>query len=115
MTMGTAMVARTKVRRPGFIGRSNYFLNELGVAIIFPNVRGSSGFGKTFLMADNGMNRHRSYQDIGALLDWIRTRPDLDADRILVTGGSYGGFMVAYMNGHTARYRAFVCHAGCYD
>ncbi len=79
--------------RPGFIGRNNYFLNELGVAIIFPNVRGSSGFGKTFLMADNGMNRHRSYQDIGALLDWIRTRPDLDADRVLVTGGSYGGHM----------------------
>jgi dipeptidyl aminopeptidase/acylaminoacyl peptidase len=79
--------------RPGFIGRSNYFLNELGVAMIFPNVRGSSGFGKTFLTADNGMNRHRSYQDIGALLDWIKSRPDLDADRILVTGGSYGGHM----------------------
>jgi dipeptidyl aminopeptidase/acylaminoacyl peptidase len=79
--------------RPGFIGRNNYFLSELGVAIILPNVRGSSGFGKTFLMADNGTNRHRSYQDIGALLDWIKTRPDLDADRILVTGGSYGGHM----------------------
>jgi dipeptidyl aminopeptidase/acylaminoacyl peptidase len=79
--------------RPGFIGRSNYFLNELGVAIIFPNVRGSSGFGKTFLKADNGTNRHRSYQDIGALLDWIKSRPDLDADRVLVTGGSYGGHM----------------------
>jgi dipeptidyl aminopeptidase/acylaminoacyl peptidase len=79
--------------RPGFIGRSNYFLNELGVAIIFPNVRGSSGFGKTFLKADNGSNRHRSYQDIGALLDWIKSRPDLDSDRVLVTGGSYGGHM----------------------
>jgi dipeptidyl aminopeptidase/acylaminoacyl peptidase len=79
--------------RPGFIGRSNYFLNELGVAMILPNVRGSSGFGKTFLKADNGINRHRSYQDIGALLDWIKSRPDLDADRVLVTGGSYGGHM----------------------
>jgi dipeptidyl aminopeptidase/acylaminoacyl peptidase len=79
--------------RPGFIGRNNYFLNELGVAMIYPNVRGSSGFGKTFLKADDGVNRHRSYQDLGALLDWIKTRPDLDGDRILVTGGSYGGHM----------------------
>jgi dipeptidyl aminopeptidase/acylaminoacyl peptidase len=79
--------------RPGFIGRSNYYLNELGVAIIYPNVRGSSGFGKTFLKADNGTNRHRSYQDIGALLDWIKSRPDLDSDRVMVTGGSYGGHM----------------------
>lgn len=79
--------------RPGFIGRNNYFLDELGVAIIYPNVRGSSGFGKTFVKADDGVNRHRSYQDLGALLDWIKTRPDLDSDRILVTGGSYGGHM----------------------
>jgi dipeptidyl aminopeptidase/acylaminoacyl peptidase len=79
--------------RPGFIGRNNYYLNELGVAIIYPNVRGSSGFGKTFVKADDGVNRHRSYQDLGALLDWIKTRPDLDSDRVLVTGGSYGGHM----------------------
>ena len=79
--------------RPGFIGRNNYYLNELGIALIYPNIRGSSGFGKTFLKADDGMNRHRSYQDIGALLDWIKSRPDLDGDRILVTGGSYGGHM----------------------
>ena len=79
--------------RPGFIGRNNYFLNELGVAIIYPNVRGSSGFGKTFVKADDGVTRHRSYQDLGTLLDWIKTRPDLDSDRVLVTGGSYGGHM----------------------
>lgn len=79
--------------RPGFIGRNNYFLNELGVALIYPNVRGSSGFGKTFLKADDGMNRDRSYQDLGALLDWIKQQPNLDGDRILVTGGSYGGHM----------------------
>lgn len=79
--------------RPGFIGRNNYFLNELGVAMIYPNVRGSSGFGKTFLKADNGMDRHKSYQDIGALIDWIKGQSDLDGDRIMVTGGSYGGHM----------------------
>ncbi|MEJ7577847.1 MAG: prolyl oligopeptidase family serine peptidase [Pyrinomonadaceae bacterium] len=79
--------------RPGFLGRNNYLLNELGVAIIYPNIRGSSGYGKTFLKLDNGFQREDSYKDIGALLDWIRTRPDLDADRIMVTGGSYGGHM----------------------
>jgi dipeptidyl aminopeptidase/acylaminoacyl peptidase len=79
--------------RPYFLGRMNYYLNELGVAIIMPNVRGSSGYGKTFLTLDNGKLREDSVQDIGALLDWIKTQPDLDADRILVTGGSYGGYM----------------------
>jgi dipeptidyl aminopeptidase/acylaminoacyl peptidase len=79
--------------RPGFIGRNNYFINELGVAIIFPNVRGSAGFGKTFLKLDNGMKREDSVKDIGALLDWIKEQPDLDATRVSITGGSYGGYM----------------------
>ena len=79
--------------RPSFIGASNYYLNELGVAIIFPNVRGSSGYGKTFLTLDNGMKREESVKDIGALLDWIETQPDLDANRVMVAGGSYGGYM----------------------
>ncbi len=79
--------------QPGFLGRNNYYLNELGVAIIFPNVRGSSGYGKTFLKLDNGMRREDTYKDIGALLDWIRKNPNLDADKILITGGSYGGHM----------------------
>lgn len=79
--------------RPGFQGRNNYFMNELGVTMIYPNVRGSSGFGKTFVALDNGMKREDSVRDIGALLDWIATQPDLDADRVMVTGGSYGGYM----------------------
>jgi dipeptidyl aminopeptidase/acylaminoacyl peptidase len=79
--------------RPYFIGRSNYFLNELGVSIIFPNVRGSIGFGKTFVRLDNGVQREDSVRDIAALLDWIATRPEFDASRILVSGGSYGGYM----------------------
>lgn len=79
--------------RPVFQGRNNYFLNELGVSILYPNVRGSSGYGKTFVAMDNGFKREDSVKDIGALLDWIATQPDLDADRIMVTGGSYGGFM----------------------
>jgi len=79
--------------RPAFMGRNNYFMNELGLAMIFPNVRGSSGYGKTFLDLDNGMDRENSVKDIGALLDWIAKQPDLDADRIMITGGSYGGYM----------------------
>jgi dipeptidyl aminopeptidase/acylaminoacyl peptidase len=79
--------------RPSFLGRTNYYLNELGVAVVFPNVRGSTGYGKTFLKLDNGMKREDSVQDVGALIDWIGTRPDLDASRIMVTGGSYGGYM----------------------
>jgi dipeptidyl aminopeptidase/acylaminoacyl peptidase len=76
-----------------FLGRNNYYLNELGIAIILPNVRGSQGYGKTFLKLDNGFHREDSYKDINALFDWIGTRPDLDAGRIAVTGGSYGGHM----------------------
>ncbi|HYH84890.1 MAG TPA: S9 family peptidase [Pyrinomonadaceae bacterium] len=79
--------------RPGFLGRNNYFLNEQGVAIIYPNVRGSTGYGKTFLSLDNGFKREDTYKDIGALLDWIKTQPRLDATRVMVTGGSYGGHM----------------------
>src|SRR5260221_13807251 len=79
--------------RPGFLGRYNYFLDELGVAMIYPNVRGSAGFGKTFLKLDNGMKREDSVKDIGALLDWIGEQPELDAGRVMVAGGSYGGYM----------------------
>jgi dipeptidyl aminopeptidase/acylaminoacyl peptidase len=79
--------------RPGFQGRNNYFMNELGVAMIFPNVRGSVGYGKTWVALDNGFQREDSVKDIGALLDWISEQPDLDAERVMVTGGSYGGYM----------------------
>ena len=79
--------------QPGFLGRNNYLLNELGVAIIFPNVRGSAGFGKSYLAADDWEKREDSVKDIGALLDWIGTQPGLDTSKIMVTGGSYGGYM----------------------
>lgn len=79
--------------RPGFIGRYNYLVNELGVAVVYPNVRGSSGFGKTFLELDDGRKREDSVKDIGALLDWIAAQPDLDASKVLVEGRSYGGYM----------------------
>jgi dipeptidyl aminopeptidase/acylaminoacyl peptidase len=79
--------------RPDFLGRDNYYLNELGIAMIYPNVRGSTGYGKTFQKLDNGFLREGSYKDINSLLDWIQTQPDLDAGKVMITGGSYGGFM----------------------
>jgi Tol biopolymer transport system component/dienelactone hydrolase len=79
--------------QPYPLGLQNYFLNELGVALLFPNIRGSSGYGKSFLKLDNGLLRENAYKDIGALLDWIKLQSNLDADRIMVTGVSYGGHM----------------------
>jgi dipeptidyl aminopeptidase/acylaminoacyl peptidase len=79
--------------RVAFRGRTNYFINELGIALIEPNVRGSGGYGKTFLDLDNGVKREDSVRDIGALLDWIKSDSRLDAKRVMVIGGSYGGYM----------------------
>jgi dipeptidyl aminopeptidase/acylaminoacyl peptidase len=79
--------------RPDFLARDNYYVEELGVAMIYPNVRGSTGYGKTFQKLDNGFLREGSYKDINTLIDWIQTQPDLDASKVMITGGSYGGFM----------------------
>src|SRR6266545_3650212 len=79
---------------PSFLGSLNYLPDELGVALVVPNVRGSTGYGKSYLRLDDWKKREDSVQDIGALLDWIKTQPDLDPSRVMVNGGSYGGFMV---------------------
>ena len=79
---------------PYFSSMAQYYLEELGIALIAPNVRGSAGYGKSYLLMDNGLKREESVYDIGALLDWIESQPDLDKDRIAVIGGSYGGYMV---------------------
>lgn len=76
-----------------FMGRWNYYLNEMGLAILRPNVRGSSGYGKSFQDLDNGFKRKDSVKDAGAFLVWLRTHPRTDADRVVVSGGSYGGYM----------------------
>jgi dipeptidyl aminopeptidase/acylaminoacyl peptidase len=79
--------------RPRALGRSNYFRNELGIALIYPNVRGSIGFGRTFEDLDDGPKRGDAVKDIGALLDWIAIQPDLDESRVMLTGASYGGYL----------------------
>lgn len=80
--------------RPYFSSLYQFLLNELGVAVVVPNVRGSNGYGKTYVAMDNGFAREDSVRDIGALLDWIEADPGLDGERVVVYGGSYGGYMV---------------------
>jgi dipeptidyl aminopeptidase/acylaminoacyl peptidase len=80
--------------RPDFLGSNNYLINELGIALFFPNVRGSSGYGARFVNLDNGpFKREDSVKDVGALLDMLEKDPALDADRFAVNGVSYGGYM----------------------
>jgi len=80
--------------RPIFLGRGNYFLNELGIAVLYPNFRGSTGFGAGFTSLDDGKNREGVIKDVGAALDFIATRPgDFDKSRVMLTGGSYGGYL----------------------
>ena len=78
----------------GFRGSTNYYLNELGIGVFYPNVRGSTGYGKTFVSLDNGpFKREDSVRDMAALIDAVRADPRTDADRVGLTGGSYGGYM----------------------
>ena len=94
---------------PTFSSTAQYLANELGVAMLVPNVRGSTGYGKTYLSLDNAAKREDSVKDIGALLDWIAKQPELDASRVGVMGGSYGGYMVlASLTHYSDRIRAGV-------
>ncbi|MEM7481785.1 MAG: S9 family peptidase [Acidobacteriota bacterium] len=93
--------------RPFFNSSVPFLMEELGIAVVVPNVRGSSGYGKSYLLLDNGFKREDSVKDIGALLDWIEAQPELDASRMAVMGGSYGGYMVlASMVHYNDRLRA---------
>lgn len=97
--------------RPDFIGPENYLINELGIAIFFPNVRGSSGYGKRFVNLDNGPDRREdTVKDIGAFLDALAKEPALDPDRFAVQGMSYGGYMCYATAVHySARLRGANC------
>lgn len=94
---------------PNFSNARQFWANELGCVVLVPNVRGSTGYGKTYLKLDNGALRENSVKDIGALLDWVATQPDLDASRVAVFGGSYGGYMsLACMTNFNARLKCGV-------
>ncbi len=99
--------------RPTYNHEENYFLNTLGVAKIYPNVRGSTGYGKTFAHLDDGLRREDAVKDIGALLDWIKAQPYLDSDRVMIEGGSYGGYLAlsaAYI--YSDRIRSTISDSG---
>jgi dipeptidyl aminopeptidase/acylaminoacyl peptidase len=78
---------------PSFNPFTQFLVREMGFVVITPNVRGSTGYGKTFMNLDNGEDREDSVKDVGALLVWIGLQKDLDAKRVFVSGGSYGGYM----------------------
>ncbi len=99
--------------RPWFSPLTQYLASEAGIAVVAPNVRGSDGYGKSYLLLDNGTRREDSVRDIGALLDWIEAREELDGERVAVFGGSYGGYMVlASMVHYGDRLRAGVDNVG---
>src|ERR1700722_372214 len=79
--------------RPGFDPFLQYVVNELGIAVVAPNVRGSSGYGKSYLALDNAMLREDAVKDVGALLVWLSLQKGYDAKHVVVSGGSYGGYL----------------------
>jgi dipeptidyl aminopeptidase/acylaminoacyl peptidase len=101
---------------PTFSSTFQYWAVELGITVICPNVRGSTGYGRTFHQLDNGVKREDSVRDIGALLDWIGQQPDLDSQRVGIYGGSYGGYMVlASLVNYPGRIRAGIDVVGIAD
>lgn len=79
--------------KPYFSYLFQFYLNEMGIAVIAPNIRGSKGYGREFMMLDDGYQREDAVKDIGALLDWITRQPQLDHGRVGIKGGSYGGYV----------------------
>ena len=97
-----------------------HVLASAGHVVVQVNYPGSSGCGEAFRHSLIGRQGELELQDIEAATDWLVQQPWVDTDRIVATGGSYGGFLVAWMNGHVpawpeGRYRAYVCHAGVFD
>ncbi len=102
--------------RPAFDPWIQYMVNELGFAVIAPNVRGSSGYGKTYMALDNGMLREDAVKDVGAMLVWIELQKDFDAKHVVVSGGSYGGYLsLATLVNYSDRLRGGVDVSGIAD
>jgi dipeptidyl aminopeptidase/acylaminoacyl peptidase len=102
--------------RPEFASHIQYWVKEQGIAVLAPNVRGSTGYGRTFQMLDDGRRREDAVRDVGALLDWIARQPELDASRVGVYGGSYGGYLVlAALVHYGGRIAAAVDYVGLSD
>jgi dipeptidyl aminopeptidase/acylaminoacyl peptidase len=99
--------------RPGYRGSFHFYLNELGVALIYPNIRGSTGYGRKYLSLDDGVKRGDAIRDVAAILDWVAGSDRLDAGRVAAYGGSYGGFMsLACLVNYPERFRCGVDNVG---
>jgi dipeptidyl aminopeptidase/acylaminoacyl peptidase len=102
--------------RPGFDPWLQYVVNELGIAVVAPNVRGSSGYGKSYLALDNGTLREDAVKDMGALLVWLGLQKAFDAKQVVVSGGSYGGYLtLATLVNFSERVRGGVDYSGIAD
>lgn len=102
--------------RSSFSRFYHYIVTEMGIAVLRPNIRGSTGYGKAYEQADQGLKREAAIRDIGALLDWVETQPDLDADRVVIAGGSYGGFVsLASLVAYSDRLRGGISRVGISD
>jgi len=96
---------------------NNQVFAAQGYVVACVNYHGSSGFGHAFLDSITHRWGQLELADIEAGTDWLLKHPWADRKRVFAAGGSYGGYMVAWMNGHIkpGRYGAYVCHAGCFD
>ncbi|HUA89510.1 MAG TPA: alpha/beta fold hydrolase [Steroidobacteraceae bacterium] len=102
--------------RPEWDPFVQFLVNELGYTVLAPNVRGSAGYGKTFLSLDNGMLREDALRDVGSLLVWIGVQPGLDREHVVVMGGSYGGYLtLAALISYGERLKGGVDVAGISD
>jgi dipeptidyl aminopeptidase/acylaminoacyl peptidase len=102
--------------RPNFSAWLQFVVNELGYAVVAPNVRGSSGYGKGYLALDNGTLREDAVKDVGALIIWIGLQSNFDAKHVVVAGGSYGGYLsLATMVNYSDRLRGGVDVSGIAD
>jgi len=99
--------------RPRFNSDFQMWIDQLGVAVIAPNIRGSLGYGSHYITLDDGYKRETAVRDIGALLDWVATQARLDEDRVAVIGASYGGYIALASAVHYSdRLRAAVDRVG---
>ena len=94
---------------------NNHAFAAMGYVVVCVNYHGSSSFGQKYLESIAHEMGKRELFDVEAGTDFMLEQGYIDRDRLVAVGGSYGGYMVAWMNGHTDRYKAFVCHAGCFD
>jgi dipeptidyl aminopeptidase/acylaminoacyl peptidase len=94
---------------------NNQAFAAMGYVVVAVNYHGSSSFGQRWIESIVGEKGKREMFDVEAATDFMLKQGYIDPARLVAAGGSYGGYMVAWLNGHASRYKAYVCHAGCFD